>query len=67
MHGAAHRGWVPIIELLAGQGADLDAREAEGRLPLDYAAGIFLTVSTSPPQPAAGALIERLMAESAQP
>jgi ankyrin repeat protein len=67
MHGAAHRGWTPIIELLAESGADLNVREAEGRLPLDYAKGIFLTVSTSPPQPEASALLERLMGEAAQP
>lgn len=66
MHGAAHRGWTPVIEMLAEQGADFGLREAEGRLPLDYAAGIFLTVSTSPPQPAASALIEGLMSESVQ-
>lgn len=67
MHGAAHRGWIPVIELLVEQGAGLNLREAEGRLPLDYASGIFLTVSTSPPQPEASALLERLMGEAALP
>ena len=67
MHGAAHRGWTPIIQLLADHGADLDATDKEGHSPLDFTTGIFLTVSTSPPQPEARALLEQLMGETAKP
>jgi ankyrin repeat protein len=41
MHGAAWRGWMKLAEVLQQAGADLDATDADGKTPLDYAMGRY--------------------------
>jgi ankyrin repeat protein len=41
MHGAALRGWMKLAEVLKQAGADLDAVDADGKTPLDYAMGRY--------------------------
>jgi ankyrin repeat protein len=38
-HGAAFRGWHKVLQLIAGYGANLDAKESDKLTPLDYAMG----------------------------
>jgi len=61
IHGAANRGANDVIEYLAANGARLDVPDAQGRTPLDWAAGVFL--ATHPPvrKPDTIALLERLI------
>ena len=40
-HGVGLRGWPKLAALLKEAGADLDARDADGKTPLDYAMGRF--------------------------
>jgi len=63
IHGAANRGANDVIEYLAANGARLDVADAQGRTPLDWAAGVFL--ATHPPvrKPETIALLERLQRE----
>ena len=63
IHRAAHRGANAVIEYLAANGARLDGADAQGRTPLDWAAGVFL--ATHPPvrKPETIALLERLLKE----
>jgi ankyrin repeat protein len=63
VHGAANRGADDVIEYLAANGARLDLADAQGRTPLDWAAGVFL--ATHPPvrKPSTIALLERLQRE----
>jgi ankyrin len=65
IHGAANRGANDVIEYLAANGARLDARDKQGRTPLDWAAGVFL--ATHPPvrKPETLALLERLQKQKA--
>ena len=52
MHGAALRGWVKLAELLKEAGADLDATDADGKTPLDYAMGRYrMGFLENPPAP----------------
>jgi ankyrin repeat protein len=39
LHGAASHGFDPLVEFLAKSGADLEAKDADGRTPLDLARG----------------------------
>ena len=41
MHGAALRGFTFIVEFLAANGAELEAKDAAGRTPLDLAMGRY--------------------------
>lgn len=41
MHGAALHGWLKLARVLADAGADLDAEDADGKTPLDYAMGRY--------------------------
>lgn len=61
MHGAANRGWVSIMQILADHGAKLDAKDKEGRTPMTFAQGIFLAVRPPVAKPEAMALLKRLM------
>jgi uncharacterized protein len=62
IHGAANRGSDSIVRFLAEHGADLGAKDTEGRTPLDWANGVFL--ATHPPQsrPATIDLLHNLLA-----
>jgi ankyrin repeat protein len=52
LHGAAMKGLTPVVEFLAAHGADLNAKDAYGRTPLDLANGHyeenFLKVAAEP-------------------
>ena len=71
LHGAAGRGYAAFVELLAANGADLEARDANGRTPLDLArGGVNLGGFGAPPPepfPETAALLESLMAERGIP
>jgi ankyrin repeat protein len=60
IHGAANRGSEQIIEFLAAHGADLTARDSEGRSALDWAQGVFLATHPPTPRPTAIAALEKL-------
>ena len=38
LHGAVDKGHIKIVRLLCDHGADIEARNEDGRRPLDYAA-----------------------------
>ena len=40
LHGAAERGFTPLVKLLVENGADLQAKDANGRTPLNLAKGV---------------------------
>jgi ankyrin repeat protein len=61
MHGAANRGANDIIRFLAEKGAKLDAKDAEGRTPMDFAEGVFLAVIPPVRKPATMALLRELI------
>lgn len=65
LHGAAQRGLTPIVKFLAEHGADLQARDASGRTPLDLANGIGVRgvrQAQGEAFPETAALLESLMA-----
>jgi ankyrin repeat protein len=41
MHGAALHGWTRLATVLKQAGADIDAMDADGKTPLDYAMGRY--------------------------
>ncbi len=41
IHGAALHGWTRLAKVLADAGANLDAQDADGKTPLDYAMGRY--------------------------
>ena len=43
LHGAAERGYTPVVKFLAEHGADLQMKDANGRTALDLAKGIDRT------------------------
>jgi ankyrin repeat protein len=59
--GAANRGSDEIIEFLVSKGARLDAKDKEGRTPLNWAEGVFLATHPGKPKPTSIALIKKLM------
>lgn len=61
--GAANRGSNDIIEFLVEKGARLDAKDNEGRTPLDWAKGVFLATHAAEPKPSSMELITNLMEE----
>jgi ankyrin repeat protein len=65
LHGAAERGFTAFVKFLAENGADLRAKDANGRTPLDLAKGIGVPGVKQPtrePFPETVALLESLMA-----
>jgi uncharacterized protein len=65
LHGAAARGFTAFVEFLAANGADLQAKDADGRTPLDLARGAGGGGRGGPapePLPKTVALLESLMA-----
>jgi uncharacterized protein len=61
IHGAANRGWVSVIQILADHGAKLDVKDNAGRTPMTFAEGIFLAVRPPVAKPEAMALLKKLM------
>jgi len=70
LHGAAERGFTAFVEFLAANGADLQAKDANGRTPLDLAKGAAGGGRGAPPAepfPKTVALLESLMAAKGIP
>jgi ankyrin repeat protein len=65
IHGAANRGWVSVIQILADHGAKLDVKDTAGRTPMTFAEGIFLAVRPPVAKPEAMALLKTLMGSEA--
>jgi len=61
--GAANRGSDDIIRFLFEKGARLDAKDNEGRTPLNWAEGVFLATHAPEPKPSSIALIRELVGE----
>jgi ankyrin repeat protein len=59
--GAANRGSDDIIQFLVSKGAKLDARDKEGRTPLNWAEGVFLATHPAKPKPSSMTLIKKLL------
>ena len=59
--GAANRGSDDIIEFLVAKGAKLDAKDKEGRTPLNWAEGVFLATHPAKPKPSSMAVIKKLL------
>ena len=59
--GAANRGSDDIIEFLVSKGAKLDAKDKEGRTPLNWAEGVFLATHPAQPKPSSVVLIKKLI------
>jgi ankyrin repeat protein len=57
LHAAAFRGWNAGVQTLVNRGAKLDAKDRQGRTPLNWADGSFRNAR----QPHTIALIEKLM------
>jgi uncharacterized protein len=70
LHGAAERGFTPFVKFLVEHGADLQAKDANGRTPLDLAKGIGGGGGRGPapePFPETVALLESVMAAKGIP
>ena len=68
LHGAAQRGFTPFVKFLADHGADLQAKDANDRTPLDLAKGIGVPgvrQAAGDPHPETVKLIESLIAARA--
>jgi len=64
LHGAAERGYTPFVKYLAERGADLQAKDANGRTALDLAKGVGvpgIKQAQSEGFPETAALLESLM------
>lgn len=62
IHGAANRGSDAIVRFLAEHGADIRAKDSEGRTPLDWANGVFLATHPAVPRPSTQQLLQKLLA-----
>jgi ankyrin repeat protein len=65
LHGAAERGFTSFVKFLAENGADLQAKDANGRTALDLAKGVGVPgvrQATREPFPETAALLESLTA-----
>jgi ankyrin repeat protein len=63
IHGAANRGWTPIIQILADHGARLDVADTGGRTPMVFAQGTFLAIRPPVAKPEAIELLKKLGAK----
>jgi uncharacterized protein len=65
LHGSAFQGYDDVVQFLATHGAKLDAKDKQGKTPLDSAKGLAGGVGfdgqSSLPHPSTAALIEKLM------
>jgi ankyrin repeat protein len=68
LHSAALQGFDPVVQFLVEQGAKLDAKDRNGRTPLDMAMGLAGSAgfdgTASVPHESTTALIKKLMAAS---
>ena len=65
LHGAAERGFTALVKFLAENGAELQAKDANGRTPLDLAKGVGvpgIRQAAREPFPETVALLESLIA-----
>ena len=65
LHGAAEKGFTAFVKFLAENGADIQAKDANGRTPLDLANGVGVPgvrQAVREPFPETVALLESLMA-----
>jgi ankyrin repeat protein len=70
LHGAAERGFTPFVKFLAENGADLLAKDANGRTALDLAKGVGVPgvrQAAGEGFPETAALIESLLAAKGSP
>jgi len=70
LHGAAERGFTAFVKFLAENGADVQAKDANGRTALDLAKGVGVPgvrQTAGEPFPETVALLESLMASTARP
>jgi ankyrin repeat protein len=67
LHGAAEHGFDKFIEFLVANGADLTAKDANGRTPLDVARGAGGQRGGADAFPKTVALLEKLMKEKGLP
>jgi ankyrin repeat protein len=68
LHGAAQRGYDNVVKFLAAHGADLDAKDVNGKTPLDLAMGNYsedFLRQKPEPHPTTVALLKSLMAANA--
>jgi len=66
LHGAAERGFTAFVKFLAENGADLQAKDADGRTALDLARGVGVPgvrTAAREPYPETVGLLESLMKE----
>jgi ankyrin repeat protein len=63
--GAANRGSDEIVKFLVGKGAQLDAKDKEGRTAMTWAEGVFLATHPSRPKPSTIALLTELTGKMA--
>ena len=69
LHGAAERGYTAFVKFLAENGADVQAKDASGRTPLDLAKGVGVAGVRQPnrePYPETVAFLESLVAANAK-
>jgi ankyrin repeat protein len=68
LHGAAEKGFTPFVKFLVDSGADLQAKDANGRTPLDLARGVGTAGRGQAESfPETVALLESLMAAKGMP
>jgi ankyrin repeat protein len=70
LHGAAEHGFTPFVKFLAEHGADLQAKDADGRMALDLAKGVRGGARGGPapePFPETVALLQSLMGAKGAP
>jgi ankyrin repeat protein len=70
LHGAAERGYTAFVKFLVENGADLQAKDADGRTALDLARGVGVPgvrTAAREPYPETVALLESLMAAKGIP
>jgi ankyrin repeat protein len=62
-HGAANRGSDSILQFLFDHGANMTAKDKEGRTPYVWAEGVFLATNAPVARPTSMALIKKLTGE----
>ena len=63
LHAAATKGWNHIVQFLADNGAELEAKDANGRTPRDLASGDYEAKHLAGALTETVALLDKLVAE----